>query len=33
MLRTIIETVFEMIFAGMITLCLAWAASEVMLQP
>jgi hypothetical protein len=38
MLRVIVETVFEMVFAGTITFCLAWAilkltrqASEVML--
>jgi hypothetical protein len=28
----IIETAFEMVFAGIATLGLAWAASEVMLQ-
>jgi hypothetical protein len=34
MLRMIVKTVFEMVFAGMITLGLAWAASEVILtQP
>jgi len=31
MLRMIVETVFEMVFAGMITLGLAWAASEIIL--
>jgi hypothetical protein len=25
MLRVIVETVFEMVFAGIITFCLAWA--------
>jgi hypothetical protein len=29
MLRMIVETVFEMVFAGLITLGLTWAASEV----
>jgi hypothetical protein len=33
MLRMIVETIFEMVFAGMITLGLAWAASEVILAP
>jgi hypothetical protein len=33
MLRKIVETVLEMVFAGMITLGLVWAASEVILQP
>jgi hypothetical protein len=31
MLRMIVETVFEMVFAGMITLGLAWAASKIIL--
>jgi len=33
MLRMIVETAFEMVFAGMIILGLGWAASEVILQP
>jgi len=33
MLRMIVETALEMVFAGMVTLGLVWAASEVILHP